>query len=381
MPNTAMTARAAAIMEQPGSWRIVDVEPGEPRTGEVLVRFKAAGLCHSDAHAASGAMPVSKLPLIGGHEGAGVVEEVGPGVDRLAPGDRVAAQFVPSCGRCPNCRRGRMNMCDLAMLGLAGSMADGTYRARVDGREAGQMTMLGTFAERAVVPQYSLVPIPDGVSFEAAALVSCGVLTGWGSAVNAAGVGAGDTVIVMGTGGVGMNALQGAAARGAAHVIAVDPVPFKREAAREFGATAAFGTMAEAADHARLATGGQGADSAIVCVGNLDPGHVAEAVAAIGRGSTVVVTGIGDASEVGVPISLWELAMTEKRIQGTLYGTHTPGDGIPRLLEMYKAGRLKLDELITRRYKLEEIGAAYEDLHAGRIIRGVVLHGGEDGAS
>lgn len=374
MPDATLTARAAVLMEQPGSWQVVDVDLAEPRAGEVRVRFKAAGLCHSDAHAASGAMPVSRLPLIGGHEGAGVVEEVGPGVDRLAPGDRVAAQFVPSCGHCPNCRRGRMNMCDLAVFGLAGSMPDGTFRARVQGRDAGQMTMLGTFAERAVVPQYSLVPIPDGVSYEAAALVSCGVVTGWGSAVNAAGVGYGDTVIVMGTGGVGMNALQGAAARGAAHVIAVDPVAFKREAATGFGATAAVATMAEAADHARLVTGGQGADAAIVCVGNLEPDHVAEAFAAIGRGSTVVVTGIGDASEVGLPINLWEMAMTEKRIQGTLYGMDTPGDGIPRLLEMYKAGRLKLDELITRRYKLDEIGAAYQDLHEGRIIRGVVLH-------
>ncbi|MFW5419852.1 NDMA-dependent alcohol dehydrogenase [Nocardiopsis sp. CNT-189] len=370
-----MKTRAAALLEQPGTWKVIEVDVGEPKAGEVRVRFEAAGLCHSDEHAATGDMPVAHLPFIGGHEGAGVVEDVGPGVTRFAPGDRVATQFVPSCGHCPSCYAGQMNLCDLGMFALAGSMPDGTYRASLDGADVAQMTMLGTFAERAVVSEFSLVKIPDGVSFEVAALVSCGVATGWGSAENAAQVAHGDTVIVMGAGGVGMNAVQGAAARGAAHVIAVDPVEFKREKAKEFGATAAFADIGEAADFARLATGGQGADSAIVCVGVTEAEHVAQAFAAIAKKSTVVVTGIGPSSAVGLPINLWEMAMMEKRIQGTIFGMGTPGREIPRLLEMYRAGRIKLDELITRRYALDEIGTAYQDMYDGKNIRGIVVHG------
>lgn len=370
-----MRTRAAALLEQPGKWQIVDVELDEPAANEVLVRYVAAGLCHSDDHAATGDMPVGRLPLIGGHEGAGVVEAVGPGVRTLAVGDHVVAQFVPSCGRCLPCSSGHGNLCDLGIHALAGSMADGTYRARLDGADVGQMTMVGTFAERAVVSEFSLTKIDDDIPFPVAALLSCGVPTGWGSAEYGARVEAGHTVIVMGAGGVGMNAVQAAAARGAAHVIAVDPVAYKREAALGFGATHTFAGIDEAADFARSVTGGQGANSAIVAVGVTTGEHVAQAVNAIAKLGTVAVTGIGDIKEEGLPINLWLLSMMQKRIQGVLFGMGTPPFEIRRLADLYQAGRLKLDELITRTYRLDEVNQAYADLHEGETIRGVILHG------
>jgi NDMA-dependent alcohol dehydrogenase len=366
--------RAAALLEQPGKWQIIDVDIDEPGEHEVLVRFVAAGLCHSDDHATTGDMPVGKLPLIGGHEGAGVVEKVGPAVRSLAVGDHVVAQFVPSCGQCRACVSGGGNLCDLGMYALAGCMPDGTYRAHHDGADVGQMTMVGTFAQHAVVSEHSLTKVPDDIPFHVAALLSCGVPTGWCSAEYGAEVKAGDTVIVMGTGGVGMNAVQAAATRGAAHVIAVDPVPFKREKALEFGATQAFPGIDEAAEFGRSVTNGQGANSAIVTVGVTTGEHVASAVNAIGKFGTVVVTGIGDFKAEGLPINIWMLAMLQKRIQGVIFGMGTPPHEITRLAGMYRAGRLKLDELVTTTYRLDEVNQAYADMHAGRNIRGVVLH-------
>ena len=369
-----MRTRAAALLEQPGKWQIIDVDIDEPGEHEVLVRFVAAGLCHSDDHSATGDMPVGKLPLIGGHEGAGVVEAVGPAVRSLAVGDHVVAQFVPSCGQCRACVSGGGNLCDLGMYALAGCMPDGTFRAHRDGADVGQMTMVGTFAEHAVVSEYSLTKIPDDIPFPVAALLSCGVPTGWCSAEYGAQVKAGDTVIVMGTGGVGMNAVQAAATRGAAHVIAVDPVAFKRDKALELGATHAFAGIEEAAEFGRSVTSGQGANSAIVTVGVTTGEHVASAVNAIGKFGTVVVTGIGDFKAEGLPINIWMLAMLQKRIQGVIFGMGTPPYEIARLADMYRAGRLKLDELVTTTYRLDEVNQAYADMHAGRNIRGVVLH-------
>lgn len=369
-----MRTRAAALLEQPGKWQLVDLDLDEPGANEVLVRFEAAGLCHSDDHAATGDMPIGILPFVGGHEGAGVVEAVGPGVRSLAVGDHIVAQFVPSCGRCVPCASGRGNLCDLGIYALQGSQADGTYRAHLDGKDVGQMTMVGTFARRAVVSEYSLTKIDDDIPFNVAALLSCGVPTGWGSAEYGAEVSAGDTVIVMGAGGVGMNAVQAAATRGAAHVIVADPVEFKRERAKAFGATHAFAHIDEAADFARSVTNGQGASSCVVTVGVTTGEHVAQAVNAIAKFGTVVVTGIGDVKAEGLPINLWMLSMMQKRIQGVIFGMGTPSFEITRLAAMYKAGKLKLDELITRTYRLDDVNQAYEDMHAGNNIRGVILH-------
>jgi S-(hydroxymethyl)glutathione dehydrogenase/alcohol dehydrogenase len=220
----------------------------------------------------------------------------------------------------------------------------------------------------------SAIKIAPTVPMDKACLLGCGVGTGWGSAVNAAEVEPGHTVIVMGIGGIGINAVQGASHAGATHIIAVDPVPFKRQKALELGATVAFASIEEATEHARELTNGQGADSSIVTVGITKPEHVAAAFNAIRKGGTCVVTGAGKMDEIGVPINLAELTMYQKRLQGALFGQSNPNWDIPRQIQLYQDGVLKLDELITTTYKLDDVALGYQDMHNGKNIRGVILY-------
>ncbi len=222
-----MKTRAAVLRELGKDWEIIELDLDPPREGEVLIRFVAAGLCHSDDHLRTGDIPV-RYPIVGGHEGAGIIEETGGGVCRLKPGDHVVCSFLPACGHCRFCAPGRGNLCDLGALLYDDCLADGTFRFHADGEDFGQMCLLGTFSQRAVVSEHSCVKIDDDLPLETAALVGCGVPTGWGTAVNAGGVRAGDTTVVYGVGGVGINAVQGAAFAGARHVIAVDPLANKR---------------------------------------------------------------------------------------------------------------------------------------------------------
>jgi S-(hydroxymethyl)glutathione dehydrogenase/alcohol dehydrogenase len=219
----------------------------------------------------------------------------------------------------------------------------------------------------------SSIKVPYDTPLEVACLLGCGVGTGWGSAVNTGEVRPGDTVIVMGIGGIGANALQGAALAGATTIIAVDPVANKHEWATHFGATDTYETIDEAADFARSITNGQGADSAIVTVGVMQGEYVAQALASIRKAGTVVLTGLGDITVAGAPLLLGDLTLMQKRLQGSLFGEANPRRDIPNLLRMYQAGRLKLDELITREYTLDQVAEAYEDMHAGRNIRGVIV--------
>ncbi|MCD0448614.1 zinc-binding dehydrogenase [Actinocorallia sp. API 0066] len=220
----------------------------------------------------------------------------------------------------------------------------------------------------------SVVKIDDDLPLDRACLVGCAVSTGWGSAVNSAAVQPGDTVIVMGLGGIGVSAVQGAAHAGAADIIAVDPVPFKREMAPVFGATRTAASIEEAAELARETTNGQGADSAIVTVGVLRPEHPGQALAAVRKAGTVVVTAIAPHDAPGAPVLLPDLTLSQKRLQGSLFGATNGNWDVRRLLNLYRTGQLKLDEMVTRTYKLDEITLGYEDLNAGRNIRGVVLH-------
>ena len=220
----------------------------------------------------------------------------------------------------------------------------------------------------------SAVKISKDLPLDKACLVGCGVGTGFGSAENSARVRPGDTVIVMGIGGIGINAVQGAAYCGAENVIAVDPVEFKREQAMQLGATHACASMEEATALAQSMTNGQGADSAIVTVGVTKGEHVGQAFSAIRKAGTVVVTGIGDVTEVGIPVALFELTLFQKRIQGSLFGESSPSKDILRMLSLYQSGRLKLDELVTRTYTLDNINEGYADMHAGKNLRGVVIH-------
>jgi NDMA-dependent alcohol dehydrogenase len=369
-----MKVRASALLATPGKYETIEVDLEGPRQGEVLIRVVAAGLCHSDDHIATGDLGVGRYPVVGGHEGAGVVQEVGPNTLGVVPGDHIIFSFMPVCGRCRWCATGRQNLCDLGALLLAGSRFDDptSFRMSYQGQPVGQMCGTSTFAEYTTVDTRSIVVIDKDIPLETACLVGCGVITGWGSAVNAAQTGPGDVVIVMGVGGVGINAVQGALQSGAAEVIAVDPVAFKREFALSLGATSAFATIEEATEYAQSQTNGQGADSTIITTGVTTGEHIAQAFSSIRKAGTLVVAGFGNPTKVGVPIAGPELVLYQKRIQGAIFGMANPTSDIPRALQMYRDGSIKLDELISRRYTLDEVAQGYEDMHAGVNIRGIV---------
>ena len=368
-----MKTRAAVIRETGKPFEVVELDLDEPKTGEVLIRFAASGLCHSDYHLRTGDIPV-RYPLVGGHEGSGVVEKVGEGVTRLKPGDHAITSFLPVCGKCRFCARGQSNLCDLGRFLVDNSLPDATYRFHEGAADFGQMCMLGTFSQYAVVSEASVVKIEDDIPLDLACLVGCGVPTGIGSAVKSAEVRPGDTVIVYGIGGIGANALQGAAVAGARYVIAVDPVEYKRDSAATFGATHAVATADEARDLARKLTWGVGADQAIVTLGVVTEEVISDAFAAVRKRGTVVLTGLASYSARNVSVPGNELTLFEKRLQGSLFGSSNPFEDIPRILDLYRAGKVKLSELITTRYSLDEVNQGYEDMLAGRNIRGVIVH-------
>lgn len=369
-----MKANAALLWDQPGEFKLQEVELDEPGHGEVLVELKASGLCHSDYHFVTGDTPLDRFPYCAGHEGGGIVRQVGPGVTALKEGDHIVTTFVPSCGRCKWCAMGMQNLCDYGALILEGTQLDGSYRMHVEGRDIATAAMLGTFADWQVMDQASCVKVRDDVPLDVACLVGCGVPTGFGSAARAAGINPGDVVVISGVGGVGMNAVQGAKAAGARRIIIVDPAPFKREMAPTFGATDVFDNMADAIALAKSLTNGQGADSAIVTVGVITGQDITDGFNAIRKAGTVAVTGQGTMGVHPVDIDLFEISMYQKRIQGVLYGTGSPQEIIPTLLDMYVEGDLKLDELVTQRYSLDQINDAYQDMVDGKNIRGVIQY-------
>jgi alcohol dehydrogenase (nicotinoprotein) len=370
-----MRARGAVLRGVERDWEVTELELDPPKDHEVLIRFVAAGLCHSDEHLRHGDIK-PRFPIVGGHEGAGFVEDVGPSVTRVRPGDHVVCSFIPSCGTCRFCSRGQQNLCNLGATISEGCMPDRTFRFHQDGEDVGAVCMLGTFANYSTISEYSCVRVDDDVPLETAVLVGCGVPTGWGSSVYAAGVRPGDTVVIYGIGGIGINAVQGARYAGAQNVVAVDPIAFKREKAEELGAThsAASAEEAQALVWDQLAPG-VGADHALVTVGVVDEGVVTNAFRMIRKGGQVTVTGIADADKKTIHVSGAELTLFQKRIQGTLFGSANPQYDIGKMLDLYRSGDLKLDELVTRRYKLDEVNQGYQDLLDGRNIRGVIVHG------
>src|SRR4051812_38025273 len=225
-----MKTKAAVLMEAHKPFEIIELDLDGPRDGEVLIRYEAAGLCHSDLHLQTGDL-TPRFPCVAGHEGAGIIEEVGVGVTRVKPGDHVVCSFIPSCGHCRFCSTGQQNLCDLGATILEGCLPDGTFRFHADGQDFGGMCMLGTFAERSVISELSCVKVDDDLPLDKAVLVGCGVPTGWGSAVYSAGVGPGDTVVIYGIGGVGVKSLQRAALPRAAHGVPRGPPPGKRRRA------------------------------------------------------------------------------------------------------------------------------------------------------
>jgi S-(hydroxymethyl)glutathione dehydrogenase/alcohol dehydrogenase len=367
------TAKAAILWKTREPWSVEDVDIDDPVAGEVLVKLAASGLCHSDEHLVTGDLPVP-LPIIGGHEGAGVVEAIGEGVDDIAVGDHVVLSFIPACGRCRWCSTGHQNLCDLGMHLLGGvAIADGTHRIHARGQGLATMVLLGTFCPYVVVHRSSVVKIPQDVPLDRAALLGCGVVTGWGSSVYAGEVAAGDTVVVIGIGGVGANALQGARLAGATRIVAVDPVPFKREQSLVFGATHTAPSIEEAFELVNQLTWGVMADKVILTTSVAEGRLIAPAMTLVRKAGRLVVTSVAPWDQNDVQLNLFDLAMLQKEIRGTIFGSANPRADIPKLLELYREGALLLDELVTRTYTLEDVNRGYQDMRDGTIMRGLIV--------
>lgn len=364
-----MKISAAVLMEQGKPLTVESIELDAPEAGEVLVEVKAAGVCHSDLHPARGDWPVP-VPMVLGHEGAGIVRAVGPGVTRVAPGDVVVFCWAPPCGVCPPCRGGHAVLCD--------RLDKTTYKHRLPSKttrlhsgDSEVTAFLGTacFADHAVVAEEGAIKVPAGVPFDVLATLGCAVVTGVGAVMNAAKVPAGATVAVIGAGGVGLNVVQGAALSGSGRVIAVDRQEAPLRIARTFGATDTLLAPEKTADAVRGLTGGRGADFVFDTVGS--PSTIVDAVASARKGGTIVVTGLSRMDAVA-PLPAFPFVMQEKRLIGSVYGSGNPALDIPKLAELFLAGKLKLRELVTRTYPLGGINDAFDALQRADGARGVI---------
>lgn len=363
-------SRAAVLREKGGALCVETVEFDDPRAQEVLVKVAAASLCHSDLIAVGSRF--TQAPMIIGHEASGTVEAVGSGVTGLRVGDRVIFSFIPSCHHCHACDRGMFVDCERGP-GFDGLSLEGDTHARTrDGLDVRQMTRLGVFSERVVVHQDSTVRIPDDTDLRIAALVSCGFTTGAGAAIHAADTQVGETVVVVGTGGVGTAAIQGAVAAGAGRIFAVDVHAAKLDSARAFGATDVLDAReVDWAAEILAATGGYGADKALLCVGSGTEEQIADLVKAIRPGGTAVLVGATMAAQsLGVHPS--EISSKHKTLTGSLYGGDNPRADQLHFLDLHRAGRLKLEEMITKTYTLDQVQEALDDLKAGVNIRGLI---------
>ena len=369
-----MQTEAAIIWPDAKEWSVEEIELDPPKyADEVLVRLTASGMCHSDEHVLTGDMPVER-PLIGGHEGAGVVEAVGPGCTMLSPGDHVVFGFIPACGMCPSCATGHSNLCDNGATLLGGFQMDGTARHHARGQDLRTMVCLGTFSKHSVVNVMSCVKVPDDIPLDKACLIGCGVTTGWGSAVYAADVHPGENVVVIGVGGIGASAIQGARLAGAERIFAIDPSEFKQEQAQKFGATHTAASIEDAFGLIQEVTWGRMADKVICCMGvgrgELMPGIMALAA----KRGTVVVTNIHPMFETDLKMSMIDLTLMEKRLVGSIFGSANMRYDIPKLCELYQRGQLDLDGMITRTYDLADINQGYQDMRDAKNVRGVLLY-------
>jgi S-(hydroxymethyl)glutathione dehydrogenase/alcohol dehydrogenase len=364
-------ARAAVLtgVEQPLEVRS-DVEVQSPKAGEVKVRIVASGVCHSDLSVQNGTIPLP-TPIVLGHEGAGVVEEVGDGVTRVQPGDHVVLSFVPHCGECYFCTRGQGFLCEKSAMQMAGGLLDGTKRLSSGGQELAQMAMCGTFSELTVVPEISVVKIDQDVPLKLAALIGCGVLTGVGAALNTADIREGDTVAVIGCGGVGLNVIQGAKIAGAGEIIAIDMFQSKLDMAKDFGATQTV--KADEGDptaKVQELTGGRGADVAFEVIG-LGP-TMEQAIGMIRQGGQAILVGVPRMDVFMNLHAAFTFLYTAKTVKGCWYGSSNVSEDVPKLLGLWKDGKLKLEELISREIKVDEVNEAFEAMQKGEVARSVI---------
>jgi S-(hydroxymethyl)glutathione dehydrogenase/alcohol dehydrogenase len=369
-----MQTQAAVLWERNSPWSIETVELDAPKPPEVLVELYASGICHSDDHVVTGDMPM-RLPCIGGHEGAGVVKAVGDHVSWLQPGDHVVFSFVPSCGRCPSCSTGHQSLCDLGAKIYAGmQITDGTSRHHIGDHDLSLACSVGSFAHHTVVHEASCVKIDKTYPLDRACLLGCGFITGWGSAVYAADIRPGHTVVVAGFGGIGGAAVQGARLAGARTITVIEPSEEKRAAAVKLGATHTAADWSEAKTVVAEATWDRGADRFICAMGVGEGRLIAEALAMTAKRGRLVVTNIHPMLEREIRANLMDLTLTEKQIVGSLYGSGNPRADIPKVLELSSSGQVDLDAMVTRTYPLEKVNDGFADLRAGANIRGVLLY-------
>ncbi|MGI8456779.1 MAG: zinc-binding dehydrogenase [Propionibacteriaceae bacterium] len=363
--------RAAVLRETGTPLHLEDVELDPPRTGEVLVRVEAAGVCHSDLHYLTGDL-TAKLPIVVGHEGAGIVESVGPGVGgRVVVGDRVALLWRPRCGECDACVAGNPVLCRFGrVLAMTNGLMDGTTRLHGNGERIHHLMGVSCFAERVVVSATSVLKVPDGVPPEIAAISACAVITGVGAVLNAVDRPAGRPLAVFGAGGVGLAAVMGAALTGAHPVIAVDLDPRRLELARRVGATDVVDARRSDVVDQVLQLSGGGVPWAVDAVGR--PETMRQAVDSLAPAGTLVAIGLSRADATfAVPVN--DLVQRQKRIVGSLYGSSNPRLDLPRIFALYLAGRLPLDELVGGRRPLAEVNEAYADLRGGGVGRTILV--------
>lgn len=362
--------KAAVLYELKTPLKVEDVDLDNPKRGEVRVKIAANGVCHSDYSVIHGVLR-SPLPVVPGHEGAGIVEEIGPDVTLVKPGDHVVLSFAPYCGHCYYCSIGRPVLCDNMRLTMGkGTLLDGTCRLKKNGKPVYHMAGLSSFAQYAVVAETSCIKIPDNVPLDKACLVGCGVMTGVGAAINTAKVAPGASAVVIGCGGVGLNTIQGCAIAGAATIIAVDLMDNKLEYAKQFGATNTINpSKQDLVKTVRSLTEGRGADYAFEVIGL---GKTIEQAYACTRqgGMTIVVGAPSREDTVTIPASS---LLVEKEIKGSLYGSARPRVDMPRLIDLYMKKKLKIDELVSRTYSLDEVNDAMTALERGEVARSVVV--------
>ncbi|MDD4866390.1 MAG: NDMA-dependent alcohol dehydrogenase [Mycobacterium sp.] len=368
-----MKTKAAVLTAPHKPFEIVELDVDDPGPGEVTVKYTSSGLCRTDLHLADGELEC-RFPIVGGHEGCGVVERVGANVTKVKEGDHIIASWIPSCGVCRYCSTGHQNLCDWGAYILDGVLPDGTTRFHSKGTDFGQFMLIGTFSQYATISQHSLVKVDEWIPLEPIALIGCGLPTGWGSSVNVGEVRPGHTSVIFGVGGVGMSAVQGAAMAGAKNVIVIEPVQFKRDMAAKFGATHTFDNFEEAAAKVKELTWGQMADQAMITVDTPKEEIISNAFSVVGKGGIVVLTSLGQPHERNIHVPGLELTLYEKKIKGGLFGSSNPQWDILRMSRMYDAGTLKVDEMVTTRYTLEQINDGYQDLRDGKNIRGLIVH-------
>jgi len=365
-----MKTKAAIVYKFNEPVIVEEIEVRTPRDSELMIKIAASGICHSDYSVMNGTIP-HDLPEVLGHEGAGTVVEIGPNTEGYQVGDRVMLPFVSSCGTCSRCRSGHPTLCEVHFSGKRGKLIDGTFRFHKGDQDIYQFSRIGTLSEYTVVHTNSVVPLPDGYTFENAALLGCGVTTGVSAVTRTAQVPAGSIVAVIGCGGVGLNVIQGARLAGASKIIAVDQITSKLDQAKQFGATDFVNSKdVDAVEEVKNLTNGNGVQFAFEAIGL--PVTIEMAYNMLGVGGNAVIIGItGFRDTITLPAVF--LPIWEKKITGSFFGSCLPSEDMPYLLGLYKQKKLMLDELVSKYYELEEINQAFSDMEEGENIRGMVL--------